>query len=200
MMHMLDEIRPRLEESDEDGFGLVFLGDYVDRGILSIEVLIYLCSLKINYNSQITLLRGNHETEEVTTCYTFRKECIDKYDIESYELVLELFNTLPLACIVNNKFLCIHGGISPDLMKIDDINTKINRFEEPKEKGSLCDLLWSDPASKAETAIKNDYTKNRMRMISFVYGLNPVKNLLSQDNLLCLVRAHECKLEGYELH
>jgi len=65
---------------------------------------------------------------------------------------LEWFNTLPIACTVNDLFLCLHGGISPDLAQVEDINTKINRFEEPPNVGLFCDLLWSDPAFEPETA------------------------------------------------
>jgi len=83
MVDMLDHLVPRLEK--EENFGLVFLGDYVDRGIQCVEVLLYLTALKVNYPNRVTLLRGNHESRSMTEYFTFRKECLEKYDIEAYE-------------------------------------------------------------------------------------------------------------------
>ena len=91
---------------------------------------------------------------------------------------------------MNDLFLCVHGGISPDLNKVEDINNKIDRFMEPPNVGLFCDLLWSDPANE-EVAGQVDYNRNETRDCSFVYGLRPVKNLLRKDRLLTLVRAHE---------
>ena len=60
--------------------------------------------------------------------FTFRKECLEKYDLEIYENIMEMFDSLPLVCIVNDLYFCVHGGISPELRELADINTKINRF------------------------------------------------------------------------
>ncbi len=57
---------------------------------------------------------------------------------------MDLFDALPLAALVNNKFLCLHGGISPDIKNIEDIK-KIDRFKEIPKNGSFCDLMWADP-------------------------------------------------------
>lgn len=57
---------------------------------------------------------------------------------------MDCFDCLPLGCIVNGKFLAIHGGLSPNLKTLDDIK-KINRYSEPPKQGLFCDLLWSDP-------------------------------------------------------
>ena len=57
---------------------------------------------------------------------------------------MELFDTLPLSGLINGKFMAFHGGISPELKTIKDIN-KINRFKEPPKNGLFCDILWSDP-------------------------------------------------------
>jgi serine/threonine-protein phosphatase 2B catalytic subunit len=125
---------------------MLFLGDYVDRGNYSIEVCIFLFALKIQYPHNIILLRGNHESRAMTEHFTFREEVLRKYDEDEsvYESFIECFEALPLSADVNGDYLCMHGGISPELKTVDDIN-KIDRFIEPPLSGFLCDLLWSDP-------------------------------------------------------
>lgn len=58
---------------------------------------------------------------------------------------MEVFDYLPLAAIVGNKFLCMHGGLSPQITTVDDIQ-KINRVQEVPLEGPITDLLWSDPS------------------------------------------------------
>ena len=99
----------------------VFLGDYVDRGSFSIEVLALLLSLKISHPKTVVMLRGNHECRQLTSFFNFRVECLKKYDQQTYEIVMEMFDTLPLACLINARFLCVHGGISHDLRSLNDI-------------------------------------------------------------------------------
>lgn len=83
------------------------------------------------------MLRGNHECRQMTAFFNFRTECLCKYDQEVYDMFCEVFDCLPLACILNGKFLAVHGGISPDLKRIRDIN-KLDRFLEPPKNG----LMW----------------------------------------------------------
>ncbi len=90
------------------------------------------------------MLRGNHECRQMTAFFNFRAEVLYKYDEQIYNLFMEAFDTLPLSCLVNGKFLALHGGISPDLKTIEDLN-KIKRLVEPPRTGLYCDILWSDP-------------------------------------------------------
>jgi serine/threonine-protein phosphatase 2B catalytic subunit len=113
LMHMFS-----LKKTGWENKKYLFLGDYVDRGMWSIEVLIYLYALKITYPKQIYLLRGNHESRECTANFNFRSESMFKYDQEVYEEVCETFDVLPLAAIVNGRFCCVHGGISPEIYKV----------------------------------------------------------------------------------
>lgn len=103
---------------------------------------------------------------------------------------MESFDAMPIAAIVNNDYLCVHGGISPDLATTEDINRKIERFREPPLSGMLCDLLWSDPVEDSK-ATKTNFSHNDERECSWKFGLNPVKDFLKQNNLLSIIRAHQ---------
>lgn len=100
---------------DKENSQFLFLGDYVDRGAFSIECLILLFAMKIAHKKNVWLLRGNHECRQLTTYFNFRNECEVKYDLEIYAMLMNLFDCLPIACIINDKFFCVHGGISPNL-------------------------------------------------------------------------------------
>ena len=123
----------------------LFLGDYVDRGIFSVEVCLLLVAIKLNYPKTFYLLRGNHESRNMTEHFTFREEAINKFDEETYNLFMDLFDAMPLSAVVDKKYFVIHGGIGPELKKLDQIN-KIDRFMETPLDGTFCDLLWADPA------------------------------------------------------
>lgn len=128
MIHMFEKV---VDSRQLPNVNLLFLGDYVDRGIYSIEVLIFVMALKVCYPKQVILLRGNHESRSMTEHFTFRKEILQKYhEEEVYEACIDVFEAMPLATDVNNDYLCMHGGISPELKTLDAIN-KIDRRIEP---------------------------------------------------------------------
>jgi serine/threonine-protein phosphatase 2B catalytic subunit len=114
---------------------------------------------------------------------------LNKYREEQiYEIFLESFEAMPLAATVNNDYLCMHGGISPSLTDLDQLN-KINRFIEPPLSGVLCDILWSDPVED-HNAMKVNFVENKERECSVKFGLKPVKSLLKKNNFLSIIRAH----------
>lgn len=123
----------------------VFLGDYVDRGHYSVEVVTLLFCLKVRYPNRITILRGNHETRQITQVYGFYDECVRKYGSSTvWQLFTDAFDYLPLCAVIDGKYMCMHGGLSPALNSIDEIKS-IDRVRDPPEDGAMCDLLWSDP-------------------------------------------------------
>ena len=177
----------------------LFLGDYVDRGTFSVEVVLLLYALKTAHPASVFLVRGNHECRHLTEYFTFRTECLHKYRADLYEDMLASFNALPLVAVVNRQFLCLHGGLSPQLTTVDDIRA-LDRFHEPPPAGPMCDILWADPAANfvpADTA--EHFAFNRVRGCSFVFTYHAVAAFLERNNLLSLVRAHEAQDDGYKM-
>ena len=177
----------------------IFLGDYVDRGSFALECVLLLFSLKINYKNTFYMLRGNHECRRLTSFFNFKRECEVKYDREVYDSIMECFDALPLACILNDKFVCLHGGISPDILTLNEIN-KFNRFTEVPKIGPLCDLLWADPVEKDEEALIVDWIPNRTRGCSFIFGALAINPFLQRHSYLSVIRAHEAQLEGFKMN
>lgn len=173
----------------------LFLGDYVDRGVFGIECLLLLYTLKINYPDNFLLLRGNHECRRLTDYFTFKLECRRKYSDVLYEAAIESFNSLPLAAVVDNTLFCVHGGLSPHMDSIHDIQM-LDRFQEPPTKGLMCDLLWSDPA-RDHSHDEVDFVENPQRGCSYFYGYKAVRRFLDQNRLSLLIRAHEVEESGY---
>jgi serine/threonine-protein phosphatase 2B catalytic subunit len=189
LVHMFEKAIDGVHDLNKTS--LLFLGDYVDRGKYGVGCVLFLFSLKLNFPKTVTLLRGNHESIAMTEMFTFREEVLEKYNGDEgvYDSFMDAFETLQLAAEVNKDYLCVHGGISPHLKTIADINA-IDRFVEPPLEGLLCDLLWSDPAKDAVSK-STGFVENGPRECAWYFGLTPLKALLKHNNYLAVMRAHE---------
>ncbi|KAI1197195.1 serine/threonine-protein phosphatase 2B catalytic subunit [Nemania serpens] len=178
----------------------LFLGDYVDRGYFSIECVLYLWSLKIHYPQTLWLLRGNHECRHLTDYFTFKLECKHKYSEAIYDACMDSFCSLPLAAVMNKQFLCIHGGLSPELHTLDDLR-KIDRFREPPTQGLMCDILWADPLEDFGQEKSDEFfMHNHVRGCSYFFSYHAACNFLEKNNLLSIIRAHEAQDAGYRMY
>lgn len=114
-------------------------------------------------------------------------------------MIIEWFDCLSLAAVINKKFFVVHGGISPELKEISQIN-HLNRFIEIPKYGLFCDILWSDPINKDDGKLPQDYVFNKERKCSYYYGVSALKHFLKKNKLLTVIRAHEVQFEGYKMH
>ena len=174
-----------------DDYNYLFLGDYVDRGKQSLETICLLLCYKIKYPEKVTLLRGNHESSITNRIYGFYDECKRRYNIRIWKSFTELFNYLPVAALIDDKILCMHGGLSPDLKSLENIKD-ISRPTEIPDTGLLCDLLWSDPDKEATAFDEND------RGVSVIFGEKVVTDFNKKNDLDLIIRAHQVVDDGYE--
>ena len=169
----------------------LFLGDYVDRGKKSLETILLLFCYKLKYPQNFFLLRGNHESANVTRVYGFYDECKRRCTIKVWKTFVDAFNCLPIAAIVAGKIFCVHGGLSPSLGHMDDIRG-IARPTDVPDYGLLNDLLWSDPADMAA-----DWESNE-RGVSYCFGKKVIMDFLQRHDFDLVCRAHMVVEDGYE--
>ena len=157
----------------------------------------------------MTLIRGNHESRQITQVYGFYDECQRKYRSSNvWRWCCEVFDYLALGAVVDGRVFCVHGGLSPNLQGIDQVRHSpldmiflmrirrqiraIDRKQEVPHDGPMCDLLWSDPS---DTAV--DWEDNE-RGVSYCFGKAVINDFLVRYDMDLICRAHMVVEDGYE--
>jgi len=191
---------------------VVFLGDYVDRGPYQLECLIVIMCLKILEPDRFYILRGNHETLEMNQQYGFFEKFFHKYFMEQetddYGLyhsyhdenkftdILSVYLVMPICAVINEKFLCLHGGIPEDIEILDKLRGlkpgDIDDDTAESIEDGVFQILWNDP----EPELKGFVMNYRGPGVKF-FGDDVFNQFLEKYNLEYIIRAHECFPEGF---
>jgi diadenosine tetraphosphatase ApaH/serine/threonine PP2A family protein phosphatase len=175
----------------------LFLGDYVDRGTHSFEVCLALFCWKILYPDRVYLLRGNHEISSINSKYGFLEELVEIYGEEDGKLVHSYFNSvfqyMPVAAVLHQKYFCVHGGLSKRLTNVDSLNDlKFPITVGPAGKCMINDMLWADPSQDDDVKYFLENVKRGP-----IYGSFAVEEFCQANNLEKVIRAHQVANEGY---
>ena len=169
----------------------LFMGDFVDRGFYSVETFLLLLALKVRYPDRITLIRGNHESRQITQVYGFYDECLRKYgSVNVWRYCTEVFDYLSLSALIEEKIFCVRGGLSPSISTLDQIRT-IDRKQEIPHDGSMCDLMWSDPEDIDGWGLSP-------RGAGYLFGGDITLQFNSTNKIDLIARAHQLVMEGYK--
>lgn len=168
----------------------LFMGDYVDRGYYSVETVSLLVAIKVRFKDRVVILRGNHESRQITQVYGFYDECLRKYgNANVWKYFTDLFDYLPLTALVESQIFCLHGGLSPAIDTLDHIRG-LDRVQEVPHEGPMCDLLWSDPDDRCGWG-------NSPRGAGFTFGQDISDHFNHKNSLSLISRAHQLVMEGY---
>lgn len=170
----------------------VFLGDYVDRGMFSVETLTLLLLYKVMWPACVTLLRGNHESRSVSEVYGFYDECHQRYgNANCFKYAQAVFDLLPLSCLIDQRIFCVHGGLSPIAPRLDDVR-RIGRGIEIPAEGAMTDLLWNDP----ERSVALWRLSERGR--GWLFGSAVVDEFHHLNGTWLIARSHQLVKEGVD--
>ncbi|XP_016010519.1 serine/threonine-protein phosphatase 4 catalytic subunit isoform X3 [Rousettus aegyptiacus] len=148
---------------------------------------------RVRYPDRITLIRGNHESRQITQVYGFYDECLRKYgSVTVWRYCTEIFDYLSLSAIIDGKIFCVHGGLSPSIQTLDQIRT-IDRKQEVPHDGPMCDLLWSDPEDTTGWGVSP-------RGAGYLFGSDVVAQFNAANDIDMICRAHQLVMEGYKWH
>ena len=170
----------------------LFLGDYVDRGQFSTETIVLVLLLKILYPDNIFIIRGNHEFVSIFQRCGFYEELKNNDHQRLIEVFTYCFSYMPLAAIIDGKYLCLHGGIGPsftELSQFNDISRPIHSFS----RDVVSDILWSDPCENV-----TDYEKSN-RGTGHFFSKNNLELFLKKNGFQAIIRGHQCISNGVSM-
>jgi serine/threonine-protein phosphatase 4 catalytic subunit len=168
----------------------LFLGDFVDRGFYSVETFLWLIALKVRFPERITLIRGNHESRQITQVYGFYDETLRKYgSVNVWRYCTEVFDCIAIGALINDRIFCVHGGLSPTVATLDQIR-QIERQREIPHDGSFCDLVWSDPEDIEGWSVSP-------RGAGYIFGADIVEAFRAANHVTHIARAHQLVMDGY---
>ena len=203
---------PNFDKSDIECLDYLFLGNYIDRGKNSLEVICTLLALKLKFPRQIHLLRGSHEDRKVSKneglgfeCETRLKEDISQPN-SVFNKLNEVFEYFTLAAVIDKKILCLHSGIGNNFKNLKDLEKIRKPFRiNHKDLGSLAqkivyDILWSDPVQDINNAenIKNENRNYLANGTIIRFGTDRISQFLEENKLEIIIRSHECVMDGAE--
>ena len=144
--------------------------------------------LQVRFPERITILRGNHESRQITQVYGFYDECLRKYgNANVWKYFTDLFDFLPLTALVDGQIFCLHGGLSPSIDTLDHIRA-LDRLQEVPHEGPMCDLLWSDPDDRGGWGISP-------RGAGYTFGQDISETFNHTNGLTLIARAHQLVME-----
>jgi protein phosphatase len=188
-----DLIRILSEIGDPGKCQILFLGDYIDRGGFSVEVVIFLFTLLCKFPGHVYTLRGNHEFPNVDHCTFLSDELKGLYnDTMLFDVIHSTFTWMPLAALIGTTHLCLHGGIGPHVTSIADIEGiqyPVKDFKDP----TTMEVLWSDPSKTVLNYVDST------RGCGVLFGQAAISTFLTENSLRLLIRAHQCVYHGTEL-
>ena len=186
----------------------IFLGDFCDRGIYSLEVILLLFALKVKYPDFIYLIRGHHEDRTINEKYGLGDECKDRLldDIKNplsiFSNINKVFDCLPFGILLDNNILMVHGGIGSSINTLDDIENikrpvSVEHNVTNKSQLNIIDLLWSEYSDNIDIIeINSERDKNKNGFI-VKYGKERLNKFLAENNINLLITAHQFVKEGF---
>lgn len=170
----------------------LFLGDYVDRGAHSLEVITLILAFFCKYPGHIYMIRGNHEFEHINQIYGFYQEIMANYEQENlWKKFQEVFSWLPLVAIVQNAVFAVHGGLSQLLTDLDTLKELKMPIPNYFNNKMISDLVWSDPVD----TIKGFQINHRGS--GAIFGPDVIQNFLLNNKLKLMIRAHQSTTSGF---
>ncbi|OHT15507.1 Serine/threonine-protein phosphatase PP1-beta [Tritrichomonas foetus] len=168
----------------------LFLGDIVDRGEFSFETLTLVFLLKAMNPQNVHVIRGNHEFAYLCTQMGFMTEVNQMYPgSKVFSDYMNVLSMIPLCAIINEKIICLHGGIGPSFETVEQIES-VQRPLELYDNQIINELLWSDPSPETKTFVSSP------RGSGFLFGKEVLTKSLQRVNMDILVRGHNCVQEG----
>ena len=186
----------------------IFLGDFCDRGLYSLEVILLLFALKVKYPDFIYLIRGHHEDKFINEKYGLGDECHDrlldniKNPLSIFANINKAFDYLPFGILLDNNILMVHGGIGSSINTLDDIENikrpvSVEHNVTNKDQLHIIDLLWSEYSEDIDNIeINSERDKNKNGFI-VKYGKERLNKFLVENKINLLITAHQFVKEGF---